>query len=423
MLKFGLRGILAGGVALVALAPFASAIAGSVGTENVVYYFQGDRGTATDGAAPTAGLITDQNGNFYGTTRLGGSGCGRGNRGCGTVFEVPAGGGSDIILYNFTDGADGGNPESTLVMDSSGNLYGTASNGGANGKGVVFEVAPNGTETVLYSFAGGNDGSTPTAGLIVDQNGNLYGTTSQGGGKKSCTGGCGTVFELSPGGTETVLYRFGGQADGWAPMGSLVADSSGNLYGTTEYAGNRGQCASNGCGTVFKLSNGVKTILHTFTGSSASDGANPVANLIFDASGNLYGTTTIGGTGTNCGTPGCGTVFEISSGGAESVLYSFKNYTHVDMYDGATPEGGLLLDGNGNLFGTTAQGGNSSNRGTVFELAPNGTETVLFTFLHGSVTGYTPSGSLIEDVAGNLYGTTSSGAQFHSGNVFQIPAQ
>jgi uncharacterized repeat protein (TIGR03803 family) len=262
-----LKTAFAGGVALAVLAAVAPAIAGSVGTEKVIYDFLGDRYQNNDGAGPTAGLITDQNGNFYGTTKFGGTGCQPG-RGCGTVFEVPAGGGPDVVLYSFQDGADGANPESTLVMDGSGNLYGTASNAGANGDGDVFEVSAGGTFSVLYSFTGAaktnGDGATPTAGLIM-VNGNLYGTTSQGGTNKGCgSAGCGTVYEITPSGTETVLYRFAGAADGWAPMGSLVADGSGNLYGTTEYSGDRGQCPSNGCGTVFKLAAGTnaKTTLY-----------------------------------------------------------------------------------------------------------------------------------------------------------------
>lgn len=405
MIKYCLTSAILGGVALAALAPFTSAVAGSVGTENVVYYFQGTRGAATDAAAPAAGLIADQDGNFYGTSKTGGAGCPK-SRGCGAVFKIPAGGGSDVVLYSFNNGADGGYPESTLVMDGSGNLYGTTTSGGANGFGTVFEVAPNGAETVLYSFQGGNDGAVPTAGLVADASGNLYGTTSQGGGGRGCgTAGCGTVFEIASGGGESVLYRFTGAQDGWTPMASLAIDASGNLYGTTEYSGNRGACASNGCGTVFKLSGSTKTILHTFGGSSAGDGANPVSNVILDASGNLYGTTMVGGTGVNCGTPGCGTVYKTAPNGSTSILYSFKNYTHPNMYDGAYPEAGLLMDASGNIFGTTAQGGNSSNRGTVFELS-GGTETVLFTFLHGTTSGYTPLGSLIEDASGNLYGTT-----------------
>ncbi len=323
----------------------------AAGTEGVVYSFEGG---ATDGAGPYAPLIMDSAGDLYGTTVGGGA------NGGGTVFRISATG-AESVVYSFPAGSFsvpavaapvGGTwiagQYGGVVMDGAENLYGTTFGGSAGNNGTVFKISAAGTESVLHSFAGGTaDGSGPLAGLIIDSSGNLYGTTQFGG-----TYGFGTVFEISPGGTETILHSFaGGTTDGLGPRAGLVMDSAGNLYGTTVAGGTKGD------GTVFELSpNGTETILHSFTGGT-SDGSGPLAGLIIDSAGNLYGTTAYGGTNGN------GTVFRIDPNGAETVLYSFTG----GASDGANPVGDLVMDNTGNLYGTTAYGG-ASGGGTVFKI-------------------------------------------------------
>jgi uncharacterized repeat protein (TIGR03803 family) len=218
---------------------------------------------------------------------------------------------------------------------------------GDDGCGTVFEVKPNGTETVLYAFQGGSDGGEPLASVIRDGQGNLYGTTARGGNMTDCGGnGCGVVFKLTPSGTESVVYAFQGGDDGVFPAGDLMMDKSGNLYGTTLEGG------EGNIGTVFKIApGGAETVLYAFHG--AGDGAYPKAGLIEDKAGNLYGTTTAGGTGD------FGTVFKLAPDGTETVLNSFGGTS------GSDPNGNLLAGNNGNLYGTAEQGGND-NVGVVF---------------------------------------------------------
>jgi uncharacterized repeat protein (TIGR03803 family) len=316
----------------------------------------------------------------------------------------------ETVLYGFcaqSGCADGYHPRAGLVLDTNGNLYGTTRDGGANAMGTVFEVSPNGTETVLYSFcsqSGCTDGYHPLAGLILDKKGNLYGTTFDGGAHDG-----GTVFEISPGGTETVLYSFCAQPgckDGYYPHADLVMDTSGNLYGTTQFNG------AYGGGTVFRVSpSGAETVLHSFCAQpGCADGYHPRAGLVLDTSGNLYGTTYDGGTN------GKGTVFEVSPGGTETVLHSFC--PQLGCKDGSHPQAGLVLDAKGNLYGTTYFGG--KGRGTVFEVSPSGTETVLHNFTANGIDGYYPSAGLVLDGKGNLYGTTLSGGANVGGTVFQV---
>jgi uncharacterized repeat protein (TIGR03803 family) len=393
--------IFAGGTALAMLASLDTAHAGRF---RVLYSFAG----GSDGAYPEAGLIKDLAGNLYGTTTGGGI-----SYGYGTVFEL-APDGIETVLYAFTGGSDGNDPYAGLIRDSAGNLYGTTAFGGARHYGTVFELAPDGTETVLHSFTG-SDGADPFAGLIKDKAGNLYGTTEEGG-STSCEGyGCGTVFELAPDGTETVLHAFTGGNDGDDPIGGLIKDSAGNLYGTTVNGGGTG--CGYGCGTVFKLApDGTETVLYAFTGGS--DGAGPAAGLIKDSAGNLYGTTE-GGGGTSCNSGyGCGTVFEFAPDGTETVLHAFTGGN-----DGATPFAGLIKDSAGNLYGTTFLGGTYGG-GVVFKVAADGTETVLHAFTVKN--GTNPFAGLIKDSAGNLYGTTSGGgntscnAPYGCGTVFRL---
>lgn len=312
------------------------------GKATTLYTFPG----GANGELPQAGLLRDKLGNLYGTTYNGGSG----TCDCGVVFKIDSAG-NETVLHSFQGMPDGDNPESSLVHDGTGNLYGTTVYGGTSSAcggdaecGTVFKIDSAGSETILHSFTGGSDGAYPSAGLLLDSAGNLYGTTSYGG-----TFSAGTVFKVDTSGTETVLYNFQGGSDGQAPVAPLVQDGAGNLYGTTERGG---AACSLGCGTVFKLTlTGQETVLYRFTGGN--DGSFPLAGLVADSAGNLYGTTTSAGD-LSCSIffdTGCGTVFKISSDGTETTLYTFNGS------DGAMPESGLLRDAAGNLYGTTFDGG------------------------------------------------------------------
>jgi len=280
--------------------------------ETTLYAF---KGPPADGAFPVAGLIADSNGNLYGTTPEGGNGCqGQNSQGCGIVFRI-APDGTETVLYNFCPQgypcADGAYPQGGLIADKKGNLYGTIWEGGAAGHGAIFKLSPDGAETLLYSFTGGTDGAGPSGSLIADKQGNFYGVTEFGGGGTCADGGCGTVFKLAADGAETVLHSFASGADGHQPFTGLVMDDAGNLYGTTPQGGGGGGSTNRdvGCGVVFKLApNGTETILHAFKG--AADGCVPYAGLIADKRGNLYGTTAQGGR-IDCGPGGCGTVFRL----------------------------------------------------------------------------------------------------------------
>jgi len=345
-----------------------------------------------DGANPFAGLIIDKKGNLYGTAAGGGA------DGAGVVFKL-APDGTETVLYSFTVGSDGFGPTADLIMDSSGNLYSTTENGGADGYGVVFKLAPDGTETVLYSFTGGSDGKYPEAGLIMDSSGNLYSTTLYGGADKYGADKYGVVFKLAPDGTETVLYSFTGGSDGEYPQAGLIMDSSGNLYGTTERGGAYDD------GVVFKLApGGTETVLYSFTGSDG--GAYPYAGLIMGSSGNLYGMTPEGGAYDH------GVVFKLAPGGTETVLHSFTGGS-----DGSEPQAGLIMGRKGNLYGTTYFGG-TDGAGVVFKLASDGKETVLHSFTGGD--GVFPSAGLLMDKKGNLYSTTQFGGAYESGVVFTL---
>lgn len=307
------------------------------------------------------------------------------------------------VVYAFS-GPDGANPRAGVILDARGTLYGTTEAGGAFGYGTVFKLETTGKETVLHSFTGG-DGLWPEAGLLRDQDGTLYGTTTVGGTSEGgqCRFGCGTVFKLDRTGKETVLYAFTGGKDGRGPAASLVRDAAGNLYGTTQEGGSGGA----GWGTVFKVDiTGKETVLHTFTGGA--DGGNPWAGLVRDLSGNLYSTTFAGGIPPSYD----GTVFEISKTGKETILYSFAGA------DGSSPEAGVVRDREGNLYGTTTMGG-TSNVGTVFKLDKNGNETVLHTFTARLDGGY-PWAGVVRDAAGNLYGTTNVGGLYDRGVIFRV---
>jgi uncharacterized repeat protein (TIGR03803 family) len=369
-------------------------------TFTVLYEFT----NVPDGADPSV-LIRDSAGNLYGTTAAGGTVCDTYGNGCGTVFKLDSSG-TETVLYRFSGGTDGGNPEAGLVRDSAGNLYGTTRIGGANGVGTVFKVDPSGKETVLYSFDT-KHGNYPASSLVRDSEGNLYGVTSGGGGYYQY----GMVFEISAAGKESVLHKFTGGSDGKFPFGRLVRDSSGNLYGSTsddQASAQKQQVASYSYGTIFKLTHtGKKSVLHRFSVNQVQ----PTDGLIRGADGNFYGTTYLGGGSDGCNNDGrgCGTVFKLNENGKFTVLYTFQGGT-----DGGNPVGNLTPDAQGNLYGV---GWNSEGTGCfggpcgmVFELGTNDVEKVLYTFEPvGGTRGGGSSGSLLLDAAGNFYGSGGGG--------------
>lgn len=365
--------ILCGALASCVLAEFSAGAA----TEKIVYSFQG----SSDGAHPSAGPI-NVGGTLYGTTSLGGANA------SGTVFSVTLAG-VETVLHAFTGGNDGSFPWSSLIH-LHGKLYGTAAGGGANGLGVVFAMSEAGAETVVYSFMGADDGIEPL-GRLIAVGGTLYGTTYAGGGYYCYDNdGCGTAFSVTPAGAESVLYAFKGGTDGAEPYGHLTY-ANGTFYGTTDFGGTHG-----GRGTVFAVTQtGAEKRVHSFKGGS--DGNNTEAGLV-DVGGTLYGTTLYGG-GAGCDGGGCGTVFSISPGGRESVVYVFKGGD-----DGAVPIAGLV-EMHGTLYGTTYQGG-TGNAGTVFSVTPAGVEKIVYAFRGGS-DGAGPVGLI--NVGGMLYGATNAG--------------
>jgi uncharacterized repeat protein (TIGR03803 family) len=433
------------GVALSVAFGFSNGIAPifAASKEQVLWRFNG-----TDGYRPNGPLVFDAAGNLYGTTSEGGAYYG------GNVFRLTASNGkwTETELYSFCptgkNCTDGVLPSAGVIFDASRkNLYGVTGNGGRYGGGVVFELTSgaNGKwiEKVLHSFGKGEDGALPQGGLSFDTSGNLYGTTLYGGAHTtSCDRvSCGTVFQLKPRSngewTENVLHNFNNDnKDGFWPDTGLIADASGNLYGTTQAGGfySCGIQGASGCGTVFRLSPSAdgkwkETILHSF---NCNNGQSPTGNVVFDAQGNLYGTTFFGGE-VGCNYPyGCGTVFELTHGmngaWAEKVLRSF--------YRERGPSG-VILDAAGNLYGLTVMGGPynipyvcSPGCGVAFELTPgaNGkwTATTLHSFGNGR-DGNEPLGTLIFDGAGNLYGVTHEGGNNSEnclaggcGTVFEI---
>ena len=362
-------------------------------TFTTLYAFKG--WTNGDGAFPLAGLIRDGAGNLYGTT---GGGGGRANY--GTVFKLDTAG-VETVLYRFRGYPDGLAPDGPLALDGAGNLYGATVNGGNTcsccGCGTVFKLDTMGRETVLHRFRGGAEGDLPFGGVVRDGSGNLYGTAVGGG---AGLGHCGTVFKVDATGTGA-LYKFLGGTDGCGPESDLVRDAEGNLYGTTTGSGTS-------AGTVFKVDpTGMETVLYDFLGGA--DGADPWAGLVRDAAGNLYGTTLTGGAGA-----GNGTVFKVDTTGRETVLHAFAGSP-----DGAYPMAELVLDAAGNLYGTTTKGGiGFPGFGIVFKIDPAGTETVLHRF--SGMDGATPKAGLLLDAAGSLYGTTQDGGAYRFGTVFKL---
>jgi uncharacterized repeat protein (TIGR03803 family) len=365
-------------------------------TFTIIHNFAG-----SDGDAPLAGLAMDAEQNLYGTASSGGQ------YGGGVVFKATRAG-KEMVMHSFGKAADGSSPEGSLILDASGNLYGTTFSGGTAGAGTVFKISTKGKESILYSFAGGADGANPVSGLAMDASGNLYGTTSAGGAYSA-----GTVFEVSASGQHTVLYSFGSIAnDGTDPVAGVTLDTQGNLYGTAAAGGLYSY------GTVFELSpsgsNWTENILHNF--ELQDDGGTPYAGLIFDHSGNLYGAATQGGAG---GSDGGGTVFELTPSGGSwtfSVIYSLTGWGISGTFRD------LLFDASTGVIYATTHCDGDYDAGTVYELKPSAgtwSYTELYTFT-GGTDGYYVFSNLVMDKGGNLYGTTNTGGANGYGEIFKV---
>jgi uncharacterized repeat protein (TIGR03803 family) len=363
-------------------------------TLKALYSFTG----GLDGGDPYPALLRDAGGNLYGTANY------AGKDNAGVVFEVSppktkGGNWTETVLYTFTGGADGQYPYESLVRDAAGNLYSTTQYGGTAGLGVVFKLSPNGTETVLHSFTGGgSDGALPYGGLFRDKAGNLYGTTESGG-----TANLGVVFKISPAGKETVLHTFTGATnDGGEPSSAgFYMDAKHNLYSVTSHGGTSNE------GVLYKLSPKRKlTVLHSFT-AGTTDGCYPYGTPAVDVHGNMYG-----GTG-GCGTSNLGVVWKVSKNGAETILHNFAGAS-----DGQSPLAGVIVDAAGNIYGTANTGG-ASGFGTAFEVDKNGKFTLLHDFTGGTDGKYL-YGGLIQDRKGRLYGTTINGGTGGFGTVWRI---
>ena len=398
-------------------------VGGQLPAESQLHVFS-DFGTAGsgDGAAPQAGLLVGSDGNLYGTTTNGGL------YGNGTVFRLtPAGALSVVYAFGAAGSNDAAQPISGLIQDGAGNLYGTTLAGGVNGVGTIYRITPGGAESLVYSFgANESDGIEPYGGLVLDSGGNLWGTTSSGG-----SAGFGTVFVVSPAGVETVLYSFAGTADGSTPYAGLTAGTDGSFYGTTMTAGTYDN------GTVFQITPtsgaggapaATFTPLYSFGTNGDADAAVPFAPLLLGSDGNFYGSAYQGGQN------GTGAVFEITPAANETLVYSFSGDSNVaGSTDGAFPNAGLIADSHGNLYGTTIFGG-AYDEGAVYRITPGpagtaGSELLLYSFtgagdgngsLGGSLDGANPYAPLVLSADGELYGTAFGGGNNSGGIVFQL---
>ena len=375
-------------VFLLVIVLFASVQRAQGQTESVFYSFTG-------GGFPEYDLAIDGQGNLYGTTF---------NEFGGILYKLsPSGEFTTLHTFSGCCGTDGYSLAAGVILDAQGNLYGATTQGGSDDAGIIFEISPSGTETILYNFTCQQDGCLPVAGVVMDAEGNLYGTSLGG------TFGYGNVYKfVRSTGTVTTLYNFTGGADGSIPFG-VVLDKDGNLYGATQVGGSAQQ------GVVFKVTpSGMETVLHSFE-QNGKDGFAPTASVILDSKGNVYGTTHLGGR------VGVGTVYKITPAGKESILHSFKGGK-----DGIFPESDLMFDKNGNLYGTTYYGGEFDS-GAVFELAKS-KETILHSFEPNATDGILPLGGIVFDANGNLFGTTtlggtSSDCSSGCGTVFKIVPQ
>lgn len=423
-----MRRNLLGAIPILLLAVVCSVKAQPVSSGKVIYTFQG----GADGSEPYSDLTLDASGNLYGTTFSGGTGCN--GYGCGTVYELVRGKNSwqHQVLYSFTDNPDGAEPQSGVVFDSSGNLYGATEAGGNLGCGVVYKLAPNSqggwTESVLYSFTCLSSGAFPRSDLVFDNQGNLYGTTYGGatgtgfcGGQFSGFSGCGTVFRLSPNSdgswTETAIYNFQGAPDAAIPYGALVPDGKGGFYGASEYGGSGG-CSTghgdfdppDGCSAVYELTPSgagwTETVIYSFF-RGRGFARNPSGGFVVGGPNLLFGSSWSGGNG-------LGTLFRLDQSGkvwTQSILHRFYGNP-----DGRTPVGRLAKGPQDTWIGVTNSGG-ANRYGTVFAVEPGKSglqERVLFN-LDGSI-GNPESGPVV-DSQGHIYGTAVTGA---GGSIYEV---
>jgi uncharacterized repeat protein (TIGR03803 family) len=373
--------------------------------------------TGSNGASPwSMSFVQGADGNFYGTTMNGGT------NNAGTVFKITPGG-ALTTLYDFCTQSgceDGSGPMAGLVLGTDGNFYGTTLYGGTSSNdGTVFKITPGGTLTTLYRFSGA-DGANPGGRLLQATDGNFYGTTASGGTSTAANclvsgeDKCGTLFKITPAGALTTLYSFNAES-GFNPDGGLIQATDGNLYGTTLNGG-----ASGGGGTVFKISLGgtFATIYNFCSQAGCTDGTGPYDQLVQASNGNFYGTTAGGGMGTasQCdqgGGGGYGTVFELTPGGTLTTLHTFANT------DGSVPDAGLVQATDGNFYGTTACGGANSD-GTVFKITSGGVLTTLYSFAGSVPVGADANGGLMQATNGNFYGSTTAGGTSGEGTVFSL---
>jgi uncharacterized repeat protein (TIGR03803 family) len=434
-----------GAILLSAVLCAAPAVAGGF-SEKIIHIFTG----GADGQYPNSTLTPGPLGVFYGTTPGGGTACGT-SYGCGVVFEIippSTGGGAwrETVIYQFQGGNDGAFPNSSkLLLASDGSLYGVTLDGGTSGNGTVFHLVlpagtPTWTETAIYNFTGGADGGNPQTDLVADSNGVLYGTTTAGG--RGCGGaGCGTVFSLTPpaktGGRWALktLHAFAGGNDGAVPISGVTLAPTGQVFGTTTQGGSTTACGGAGCGVVFELTPPApggkawaETLIHKFV--LPSFGATAYGSLYLDGSGNLFGATTAGGT-YGCGTPpltGCGTTFLLSPPAPNQNGYIFKRlHDESGGIDGSYPNGDLAAGAGGVLAGTTYGGGYDCPvcAGTVFELvppSPGGTwaQTGKYLFKGPPTDGSGPSAGVVAGTSGSFIGTTGAGGSTGLGTVFEI---
>lgn len=391
--------------------------------QTTLYDFLGIHAGKADGGNPQGGLIADAAGNLYGTTYYGGATCALyKTKGCGTVYELlpdGSGGWTEKVLYIFTGGADGAFPTGNLVFDASGNLYGTAFLGGSSscsdGCGTVFELSPNSSggwsESAIYTFTGETDGLGPYAGLVFDAAGNLYGATSEGGTSSTCGQGCGTVFELSPsssGWTKKTLHSFSfsttSNTGGIYPVGGVMLDAAGNIYGTLAEGASTTCNPGVGCGSVFRLIKGAVgytfQLLYTFEGPR---GQQPVNNLVMDAAGNLYGTAPYGGPS------GSGVVFELSPTASgqwtQTLLHSFNGTS-----EGFFPQA-VTIDASGNIYGTS---------NTVAYKLTSASGGWQFQILSTLSSGDAPNAPLLRDANAIMYGVTYTSGTQSVGTVYEL---
>ncbi len=389
----------------------ATAIVLPAQTPTTLHAFHG-----ANGADPYGALVQAANGDFYGTTAFGGNpACAQG---CGAIFKISPSG-AFTTIHRFCSKpacADGSNPFDGLILGNDGDLYGTTARGGANGDGTIFKIMPNDKLTTLYSFCseiGCTDGGAPYGGLVQATNGEFYGTTTIGGGNGNDSG---TVFKMTPSGALKTIYSFCAEsncADGGSPLAALIQARNGDLYGTTVAGGAYGNS-----GTIFKITlSGKLTPLHSFCaeGPGCANGAQPYYGSLVQASnGILYGTTLVGGTGNN------GTVFSITPSGMFTTLYRFCSQSKCS--DGAVPFGALIQATDGELYGTTFFGGVNGNYGTIFKITTSGTFTSVYSFCSqsGCTDSERPYAGLLQATNGDLYGTTTASGADGYGTVFSL---